>query len=254
MDYSYLNFFVGELFERCLNSLSGTANVCLNDDVKFLGTLVDLSKEIVKAYSGVELELLLLSLFTSLIGKFTSHSFVLNSVELVTCHGNLSKTCDLNGNRGTCFLNYFTAVVSHRSYVTNRCTCDNSVACAECTVLNEHRCNGTAAAVKLSLDDKSLSMTCGISLKLLHFGNEEHALEKIVDTLSCNGRYGNTHYVAAPLLGNELILGKLCLDVFGISCGLIHFIDGNYDVNTRALCVVDSLDGLRHDAVVSRNY
>ena len=44
-----------------------------------------------------------------------------------------------------------------------------------------------------------------------------------------------------------------CHDAVGICAGLIHLIDGYNDGNSGRLGVVDGLDGLRHNAVVSRD-
>ena len=66
-------------------------------------------------------------------------------------------------------------------------------------------------------------------------------------------RYGYTYCFAAPLFGNELVLCKLLLDFFGVDVGLIHLIDCNDNLDTGSLCVVDSLDSLRHNTVVCGN-
>ena len=69
MDNYYLYFIVGYLFKRLLYSLSRSANVSLNDNVKLLYALGYLREQVVEVCSGICLELLFLSLFTTLIRK-----------------------------------------------------------------------------------------------------------------------------------------------------------------------------------------
>ena len=124
----------------------------------------------------------------------------------------------------------------------------------ESTVLNKNRSNGASALIKTGLDNRTLSRTVGVSLKLLHLGNKRYHLEQVVKTFLCLCRNGNTRCVAAPFLGNKLILCKLLLNLLGVSADLIHLINSHDHRNSGSLGVVDSLNGLRHNTVVRRNY
>ena len=250
VDNANLDFLVGKLEKRCLNRLNRAVNVCLNDDVQILNALGDLCKQIIQVCSCVCLEGVFLCLVAALIRQRSCHSFVLNCLELIACRGNLGKTGDLNGNRGSSCLEGSAQVVGHRTNVTDCRTCNNDVATAERTVLNEDGCNRSAAAVELRLNNDTLCTTVGICLELLNIGYEQYALQEIVNTLSCQSRYGNADGISAPLLGNKTVLCQLLLDLIGISGGLIHLIDSNNNVDLRCFCVVDRLNGLGHNAVV----
>ena len=56
--------------------------------------------------------------------------------------------------------------------------------------------------------------------------------------------------VAAPFLGHQLVLGQLLEHAVGVCAFLIDLVDCNNDRYVRSLCMVNRLDGLRHDAVV----
>ena len=133
MDNANANFLVRYLFKRLLNCFRRAANVCLYDDVKLLNTLGDLCEEVVEVCSCICLELFLFCLRTSLVGKGSCHSLVLNSVELVSCERNLVKTDDLNRNRGTCLFELLTVMVGHSSYTAYCRTCYNDISAVERT-------------------------------------------------------------------------------------------------------------------------
>ena len=253
VNYRNLNFLIGKLKKRCLNRLNRACNVSLNNNIKRLNACRDLTEELVKVNSGVSRKNFLTESFSSLLRKVLRHSLVLNRIKLIACLRNVIKTDDLNGNGRTCSLYGLTLIVNHRTNSTNRVTYDNVVALMESTVLNEYGCNGAASLIKLRLDNETCRAALGISTKLLNLGYEKHVLKKVINTHLGVRRNGNANYVAAPSLGNKLILCKLVKHVIGISRRLIHLINSYYNINSCRLSVVDCLNGLGHNAVVCRN-
>ena len=249
-----LNFLVGKLEKRCLNRLNRAVYVCLNNDVQILNTLGDLCKQIVEVCTCVCFESIFLSLVATLICQCSCHSFIFNCLEFVTCRGNLGKTGDLYGNRGSSCLERSAQVVGHRTNVTNCGTCNNNITTVECTVLNENGCNRSASAVELRFDNDTLCTAIRICFEFLNVCYEQYALKQIIDTLSCESRYGNADGISAPFLGNKTVLGELLLNLIGVSGGFIHLVDGDNDVDFSSLCVVDCLNGLGHNTVVCRYY
>ena len=67
---------------------------------------------------------------------------------------------------------------------------------------------------------------------------------------------GDGHHddVAAPILGQQAAIGQLLLDALGLRVGLVHFVDGDDDGRAGRAGVVDSFDGLRHDAIVGGHH
>ena len=58
------------------------------------------------------------------------------------------------------------------------------------------------------------------------------------------------HVLSAPVLGDDAVLDELLAHTVGVGAGLVDLVDGHHDRHVCGLCVVDGLDGLRHDAVV----
>ena len=63
-------------------------------------------------------------------------------------------------------------------------------------------------------------------------------------------RNGNAYNVAAPLLGNELVLGELLHYLVGGNTGLIHLVNGHNDLNVGGAGMIYGLYGLGHNSVV----
>ena len=63
----------------------------------------------------------------------------------------------------------------------------------------------------------------------------------------------NEHVLATPLFGDNAILRKLLANTIRRSTRLINFVNRNNDRNISSLSVVDGLNGLRHNTVVSGN-
>ena len=253
MDHTDLDFLIGELNERLLDSLNRTVYVRLNDDVQILDAVRDSREQILERCVCIRLELLVLCLVETLLRKGTRHSLILNCVELITRNRYGVKTDDLNRYGRTCDLDLLTLVVGHGTDVSDRSARDDDVARMERTVLYKHGGNGSAALIQLCLDNDTLCTAVGICFQLLDLGNEQDVFEQVVDTHAGHCRNGNADDIAAPLLGNQLILGKTGHNIVRICRGLIHLVDGYDDLNARGLCVVDRLYRLRHDAVVGCN-
>ena len=122
------------------------------------------------------------------------------------------------------------------------------------TVLYQHRHDRAAALVKARLNDRALGSAVGIGAKLQHFRLQDKIFKQVVDAGAGLGGDRADDRVAAPLLTDDVILGQLLLDAVGVGTDLIHLVDRNDDRDTRRLCVVDALNGLRHDAVVRRDH
>ena len=66
----------------------------------------------------------------------------------------------------------------------------------------------------------------------------------------CGHRAENS--TAAPVFRNQLVLGKLLFYAFNISAWFVYFINGHNNFYPRCLCMVNSLNRLRHNAIVCR--
>ena len=64
----------------------------------------------------------------------------------------------------------------------------------------------------------------------------------------------NEHVLATPLFRDNAVFRKLLTNTIGRGTRLIDLVNRNNDRNIRCLSVVDSFNGLRHNAVICRNH
>ena len=123
----------------------------------------------------------------------------------------------------------------------------------ECTTCNQNSSNRAATTVKLSLKNVTRRKSVWIGLQLKDICLQKNSLEKIVDAQILLSGNVNKHVLSAPLLRNNTVLGELLTNAGRIRTWLINLVDGNNNWNTSSLCMVDRLNGLRHNAVVCSN-
>src|SRR4029453_9622326 len=82
-------------------------------------------------------------------------------------------------------------------------------------------------------------------------GVEPDGLEQVVDADAGLGRHVDEHRLAAVLLGEQPVVGQLLADLLRVGVRLVDLVDGDHDRHLGGLGVVERLDRLRHDAVVS---
>ena len=127
---------------------------------------------------------------------------------------------------------------------------DDGVARMQRAALHEHGCHRAAALVEVGLDDETGGQRIGVGAKLEHVGLQQDGLEQVVDVQLLLRRNVDEHVLSAPVLGDDAVLDELLAHAVGVGAGLVDLVDGHHDRHVSGLSVVDSLDGLRHDAVV----
>ena len=116
-------------------------------------------------------------------------------------------------------------------------------------------CTRTVATGPLPLSSCA-SITRPLAFRLgLAFSSFTSAVKRIISRSSGIPSFvwadtGNEYGAAAPVLGNQLILGQLLFYTLHIGAGLIDLVDCNNDLHTCGLGMVDGLHGLGHYAVV----
>ncbi len=127
----------------------------------------------------------------------------------------------------------------------------NDVSHTECAVLHEHCGHIAAALVKRRFDDRTGGAAVRIGLEVEEFGFEKHFLHEVLYSDALLGRDVLRLVFAAPFLYEMVHLGQLFLDLVRVCSGLVDLVDGEYDGHTGSRGMVDGLDGLRHDIVIS---
>ena len=229
-------------------------HVCLDDDVQLLErTGLQRIEQRVERDLFKLLELLFLGLLLSLLDQLTRQTLVGNGVERIARLRHVRKTGDLNRHAGACLLDGAAAVIGHHTHTTHGGTGHDHVAALERAVLHQQRRHRASALVQTRFDHDAARGTVGVGLELLHFRHKQNGLQELVDIHMCLGGDGHADRVAAPLFGNQLVLGQLLHDAVDRRAFLIHLVDRHDDRNACRLGMVDRLDRLWHDAVVGRN-
>ena len=120
------------------------------------------------------------------------------------------------------------------------------------TLLDQDVGDGAAALIQLGFEDEASGQTFGIGLKFQDIRCQQNGLQQVFNAFAGLGGYRNEFCRSAPVCGDQLVVGHFLFDLFNIGVGLIDLVDSNDDLNAGCLCMVDGLNGLRHDAVVRR--
>ena len=252
MDDLDANLWIAQFFQRLFDSLNRALYVRFDNQRQLFGFAnFNLFKQIIKGNLLIGAEFLLFCFLTAFFNQFTSQSFILYGIELVACCRNLCQTGDLDRSGWASCINLFAFGVGHDADTSNRCAGNDAVAGVQGTVLYQNGCNRTAAFVEFCFDDGTFCHTVRICFQLLDLSYQLDVFQQVLNTHLCFCGYRNTDNVAAPFLRNQLVLGQLLFYLFWISSWFIHLVDSNNDRNACCLRMVDRLNGLRHDTVVS---
>ncbi len=158
---------------------------------------------------------------------------------------------DLDGIARACPVELLALVVVERAHLAVRVARDDGVADLERAALHEHRRDRAAADVESRLDDRAGGLGVRIRAQVeLGVGDEEDALEQIVEVFLLLRRHARDLCRASPLLGLEPVGGEVGEHAVGICVGQVDLVDGDDDRHVRGAGVRDRLFRLRHHAVV----
>ncbi|CDA60994.1 conserved domain protein [Clostridium sp. CAG:169] len=251
MDYLDADLRVAQFFQRLFDRLYRALYVCFDNQRQLFGLSdLDLLEQVIQRYLLVGAELLLLGLLSALFNQLTSQSFVLNGIELVACCRYLCQTGDFDRSGRTCGFDALAAGVGHHSDSADCGACNDTVAGFEGTVLHQDGSDRTSALIEFCFDDSTLCQTVRVCFQLFYLSHQQDVFQQVLNAHLGLCRNRNTDDVAAPFLRYQLVLGQLLHNLIRVCSRFIHFVDSNDDRNASRFCVVDRLNGLRHDAVV----
>ena len=187
----------------------------------------------------------------TLVGQGACLALVLEHAELVAGVGHGLQAQNLDSVGGTGLGDGAALGVEHGTDAAIGKAGDQRIAHVQGTAGHEHGSDRATALVELGLEDVAGGKGVRVGLELEHVGLEQHGLQKFVDTDLLLGRDVDEHVLSAPLLGDDSVLGELLTHTVGVGARLINLVDGNDDGYAGGLGVVDRLDRLGHDAVVS---
>ena len=117
-------------------------------------------------------------------------------------------------------------------------------------VLDQNGGDGTLTLIQTGLNDSTLGAAVGVRLQLHDLSFQRDALQQVVDAHAGQCGNGDAGDIAAPVLGDDAVLGQAFHDPLRVGGGLIHLVHGHDQLDVGSLGVVDGLDGLGHDAVI----
>ena len=255
MDHPHPHFVVGQFFQRLLHRFHRALNVGFHDDVQlFHLALLHLVKQVIQRNFLILLELLFLGGLLALLHQFARQALVGHRVEHIARRRHLVQTHDLDRHAGAGFGHFFGFVVHHRAHTADRHTRHQHIAGVQRAVLHQHRRNGAAAFIQPRFDHRTLGGTIGVGFQLFHLGDQQNRFQQGIQALAGFRRHRHADHIAAPLFGNQLILGELLFHPVGIGFGFIHFVDRHHNGNARRFGVVNRFHRLGHNAVVRRDH
>ena len=180
---------------------------------------------------------------------------VLDHVAVLSGGRRLVEAEDLDRRAGARLLDLLASEVEERAHLAPGVAGDDGVADPEGAAHHEHRRDRAAADVEAALDDRPGGLRLGVRLQLqLGVGDEQDALDEVVEPLPGLRRHVRELRRAAPLLRLEPVRGEILAHLLRVRVRLVDLVHGDDDRHLGGACVVDRLDRLRHDAVVGRDH
>ncbi|SSW84038.1 Uncharacterised protein [Klebsiella pneumoniae] len=184
---------------------------------------------------------------------FTRFLLVTHNGHFVTSSRNAGQTQDFHWNGRTCFQHFLTQFVTHRTNATVFETAQNDITFMQCTFTNQNGSNRATSFIQEGFDNRTARHTVTDGFQLQNFGLQQDRVQQFVDTGTRFRRHVYELAFAAPLFRQDTVLGKFVFNTIGIRFWLIDLVHCNHNRHTRCFRVLDSFDGLRHDAVVCSN-
>ena len=127
---------------------------------------------------------------------------------------------------------------------------EQDVADLQLALADQHRGDGAAAALEARFEHDAGRRARVGRFEVEQLGLQQQRIEQLVDALPGQRGDADEQRLAAPLLGDQLVLRELPANAIEIAAGLVDLVDRDDDRHLRRFRVLDRLDRLRHDAVV----
>ena len=190
----------------------------------------------------------------TLLSDLTSRTVFRGDEEGIAGTRNARETLNLNGTRRSCFLDGFAVLVHHGANAAISRARNDGVTDAEGSRLDEHGCHSATAFVEASLDGNTAGSLVRVGAQVeTSICGEQNGIKKSIDVQTGESRDVDEHDVSSVLLSDQTKFGELLTNLGRVGVGLVDLVDSNNDGHASGLGVVQSLDGLRHDAVVGRD-
>jgi len=147
-----------------------------------------------------------------------------------------------------------TAVVDQRLDLAPGGPGHNRVPHTQGPLLDDHCGHGATTGLEVGLEHDASGLSLDACGQLFDLGHHDDLLEQHLDVGALQRRDLHHDGVAAPGFGHEPALGELLEHPRRVCVGTVHLVDGHDDRHLGRPGVVDSLNGLRHHAVVGGHH
>ncbi len=174
--------------------------------------------------------------------------------QFISCIRQSAEAKHFYGRRRTGLFNRLSGVADKLFDFSPVITADERIAYAQRPHAHNDGRGGSSTLLELGFNDRASWRRPRIRFQLEDLRLQADHLEQIVDAGPLGGANGTANDVASPILRRQTPLLELRLSLIDIGCRQIDLIDRDHQLNLGRLGMVDGLNRLRHQAVVSSHH
>ena len=257
MDDARADLFGAELFEGGHDRLHGTLHVALDDEREFLAARrLELGHHVRKrtarrtAAHGGLFALLPLAIF----GDFTGAGLALDDRDAIACvrRAGEAEHFHREGRRRRGHVSAL--VIEQGAHAAPLGARHDDIAHRQGAALHQNGGHGATTTIQPGLDDGAFGGTVGVGVQIEQFGLQGDGLEQLVEIELLERGHFDLERVAAQGFHLHFVLQQLAAHALWLGVGLVDLVDRHDQRHASRLRMADRLDGLGHDAVVSRHH
>ena len=191
-------------------------HVCLDEHGDDASLLLAHLREHVAHCGGLLRQLDVAELALTIQGHLARLALALDREDFVPCIGGAGKSEHQDGSRRQGFGDRGALLVEHRPDATEFLARDDRVAQLQGALLHQHGRHDAAALFHAGFDDEAGCEARHRCAQFEDFRLQEDGIEQLVNALAGQRRDVHEDVVAAPLLGDHLVLGELVPNLVGI--------------------------------------
>ena len=169
---------------------------------------------------------------------------------MVPCFRYAVHTQDFSRCGRFCILQLPAVFIGHGADTAPAFACQDAVAYMKGAVLYQHAHHRAAALIQLGFYNYAVGFAVRVGFQFLHFSHQEDVFQKVIQADFLLGRNRGHNDIAAPVFSQQAFLGQFFLDTVRVGTGLIDLVNCYHNGHACILGVVDSFNGLRHNAVI----
>jgi len=239
---------VGQCFHR-------TVHVALHQDVEFFErTDGQTTANLVQGDVLLGPDGLLTGQLQALGGNFAGFALRFHYLNTVAGLRGTGQAKHLHGRGRRRGFHFLAAVVRHGLHPAKVRAGKDDIAHVQGTGLHQHGGHVAAAFVERGFDNGTDGIAVGVGLQVEQFGFEQNLLQQVLNTNARFGRNLLALVLTTPLFHQNINLGKLLTDFFGVGRRFVNLVEGDDNRHPSRLRVVDGFLGLGHHRVIGRHH